>query len=367
MNNSTSSGNPISLLYKKPPFYSFIVTLTSCGLSLLGSLLIIITYLIWKDLQTTSRKLLLYLSLAELLSGIGIGYGTLRTFLTTQGMTGVECEIQSVVSTFATLSSLFWGVALTAYLYTTVVTVDSLSAAKALTHSLIICFGFPVVIVFLAVLFRGLGPTYSLTTVGWCWVDMTRTDAWLWMLLTGKVWEIAAYAIQIVLCILIRREIKKKCQEPCEAVMKGTIASMKIIDKKLFFIPLLFILLRIWGTIRFFLAVQGSAAVYNNVLTILQGIGDPAHGTVSFVLYFVCTLKTREKFRTELQGLCRFRIFTCWCPQRVRSKPQTAATFRYTLKGNLDERKSLLEEKNRTYSATDNVFAEYKPSRSISL
>ena len=148
MNNSTFSGNPISLLYKKPPHYSFIVTLTSCGLSLFGSLLIITTYLIWKDLQTTSRKLLLYLSLAELLSALGIGYGTLRTFMTTQGMTVAECEIQSVMTTFATLSSLLWGVALTAYLHTTVVTVDSVSAAKALTHSLIICFGFPAVIVF---------------------------------------------------------------------------------------------------------------------------------------------------------------------------------------------------------------------------
>ena len=67
-----------------------------------------------------------------------------------------------------------------------------------------------------AALLRGLGPTYSLTTVGWCWVDMSRTDAWLWMLLTGKAWEIVAYGLQIVLCIRIRREIKKKVKDtPC--------------------------------------------------------------------------------------------------------------------------------------------------------
>lgn len=45
--------------------------------------------------------------------------------------------------------------------------------------------------------------------MGWCWVNFDAEDRVLWMLLTGKVWEILAYVTLPVLYILIKKHINR--------------------------------------------------------------------------------------------------------------------------------------------------------------
>lgn len=45
--------------------------------------------------------------------------------------------------------------------------------------------------------------------MGWCWVNLDAEDRVLWMLLTGKVWEILAYVTLPVLYILIKKHISR--------------------------------------------------------------------------------------------------------------------------------------------------------------
>lgn len=93
------------------------VVLLSCVLSALGSGLLVATHALWPDLRSRARRLLLFLSLADLLSAASYFYGVLQDF------TGPswDCVLQGALSTFANTSSFFWTVAIALYLYLSIV------------------------------------------------------------------------------------------------------------------------------------------------------------------------------------------------------------------------------------------------------
>lgn len=111
--------------------YEQVVVLISCALSFLGSLLIILTYVIWTDLRTTPRKLLVFLSLADLLSAISYSYGVWKVFTEDS----LDCTVQGAISTFANTSSFFWTVAIAIYLYIFLV-----KSSQRLADSLVLYF-----------------------------------------------------------------------------------------------------------------------------------------------------------------------------------------------------------------------------------
>lgn len=94
-----------------------VIVLFSCALSFLGSSLIILTYIIWSDLRTTPRKLLVYLSVSDWLSAVSYAFGVWSVFRTNSA----ECVAQGAISTFANTSSFFWTVAIAVYLYVFIV------------------------------------------------------------------------------------------------------------------------------------------------------------------------------------------------------------------------------------------------------
>lgn len=93
------------------------VVLLSCVLSALGSGLLVATHALWPDLRTRARRLLLFLSLADLLSAASYFYGVLQDFAGPSW----DCVLQGALSTFANTSSFFWTVAIALYLYLSIV------------------------------------------------------------------------------------------------------------------------------------------------------------------------------------------------------------------------------------------------------
>ena len=93
------------------------VVLLSCALSALGSGLLVATHGLWPDLRSRARRLLLFLSLADLLSAASYFYGVLQDF---EGPSW-DCVLQGALSTFANTSSFFWTVAIALYLYLSIV------------------------------------------------------------------------------------------------------------------------------------------------------------------------------------------------------------------------------------------------------
>ncbi|XP_056364133.1 G-protein coupled receptor 157 [Oenanthe melanoleuca] len=269
--------------------------LLSCALSCAGSALLLGSHALWPELRTRPRQLLLYLSLADLLSALSYFYGVLRDFQHSSW----DCVLQGALSTFANTSSFFWTMAIALYLYLSIVR-GSPAGSGWLWGFHAVSWGVPLAITVAAVALRKIGYDASNVSVGWCWVDLEAEDRLLWMLLTGKLWEILAYVTLPVLYILIKKHINRAHAALSEyrPILPGAPALQpraSIADKKLILIPIIFIFLRIWSTVRFILTLCNSPAVQNSVLVVLHGIGNTFQGGANCIMFVLCTRVMRAR------------------------------------------------------------------------
>ncbi|KAB0343028.1 hypothetical protein FD754_019954 [Muntiacus muntjak] len=214
------------------------VVLLSCVLSAVGSGLLITTHALWPDLRSLARRLLLFLSLADLLSAASYFYGVLQDFEDSSW----DCVLQGALSTFANTSSFFWTVAIALYLY-------------------------------LCIVRTACGP---------------ETGRLLW-------------AFHVVRW---REELSE--YRPIVSEVHRLQRHTSVADKKLVLIPLIFICLRVWSTVRFVLTLCGSPAVRMPVLVVLHGIGNTFQGGANCIMFVFCT----RAVRTRLLSLC-----CCCTPQ----------------------------------------------------
>nr|XP_027803534.1 G-protein coupled receptor 157-like isoform X2 [Marmota flaviventris] len=292
------------------------VVLLSCALSALGSGLLVATHALWPDLRSRARRLLLFLSLADLLSAASYFYGVLQDF----SGPSWDCVLQGAVSSFANTSSFFWTVAIALYLYLSIVH----AARGPRTDRLLWAFhavswGVPLTITVAAVSLKKIGYDASDVSVGWCWIDLEAEDRLLWMLLTGKLWEMLAYILLPLLYLLVRKHINRAREALSEyrPILCDTHQlqrrSSSVADKKLVLIPLIFICLRVWSTVRFVLTLCGSPAVRIPVLVVLHGIGNTFQGGANCIMFVLCT----RAVRTRLVSLC----CCCCCSQPSTQSP----------------------------------------------
>ncbi|KAI4563121.1 hypothetical protein MJT46_010730 [Ovis ammon polii x Ovis aries] len=134
--------------------------------------------------------------------------------------------------------------------------------------------GVPLAITVAAVALKKIGYDASDVSVGWCWINLEAEDRVLWMLLTGKLWELLAYVTLPVLYLLIRKHIRRAHAElseyrPIVSEAHQLQHRTSVADKKLVLIPLIFICLRVWSTVRFVLTLCGSPAVRMPVLVVV--------------------------------------------------------------------------------------------------
>ncbi|XP_072552764.1 G-protein coupled receptor 157 isoform X1 [Salminus brasiliensis] len=276
--------------------YEQVVILLSCVLSFLGSLLIICTYATWGDLRTTPRKLLVFLSVADLLSALSYFYGVLRVFTSNTK----DCIAQGAISTFANTSSFFWTVAIAIYLYIFIVKSSQRLADSLVLYFHLISWGVPLAITVAALALQKIGYDASEVSVGWCWVSIQQDDHVLWMLLTGKIWEFLAYVMLPILYILIKSHIHKAHAalseyRPILATSPTSQSLSSMADRKLTLIPIIFIALRMWSTVRFLLMLTGSPARQNPVLVMLHGIGNTFQGAANCIMFVLCTRPVRAR------------------------------------------------------------------------
>ncbi|XP_056398964.1 G-protein coupled receptor 157 isoform X2 [Hyla sarda] len=180
-----------------------VIVLLSCALSFLGSLLIIFTHVRWPELRSRPRQLLLFLSVADLLSAASYFYGVLRDFENSSW----DCIAQGALSTFSNTCSFFWTMAVALYLYITIVQSHQSVAEHMVYWFHLISWGVPLVITVAAVCLQKIGYDASYVSVGWCWINIEAKDKLIWMLLTGKAWEILAYLVLPILYLQIKKHI----------------------------------------------------------------------------------------------------------------------------------------------------------------
>ena len=183
-----------------------VLTTSTAVLSLLGTLFVIISYFVWKDIQTKSRRILLYISVADFFTAVGTILGLWSSTNKT------VCAVQSAIGTLAVLCSFFWTVFMAVYLYVAISRKNTRAAQNLMMVFHILGWGVPALIVAIAVSTHKLGNNGDLVSSGWCWVslDMSWGQQVGWMLLAGKAWEIAASIVITVLYFLMKRNIKRE-------------------------------------------------------------------------------------------------------------------------------------------------------------
>ncbi|XP_048470821.1 G-protein coupled receptor 157 [Rhincodon typus] len=158
----------------------------------------------------------------------------------------------------------------------------------------------PLLITVAAVSLQKIGYDASDVSVGWCWVSIQAEDHVLWMLLTGKIWEFIAYITLPTLYILIKKHIYKAHEalseyRPILISSSSHHTRSSIADRKLTIIPIIFIFLRIWSTVRFILTLCNSPVVQNGMLVMLHGIGNTFQGAANCIIFVLCTQVVRAR------------------------------------------------------------------------
>uniref|UniRef100_U3IQY4 G protein-coupled receptor 157 n=1 Tax=Anas platyrhynchos platyrhynchos TaxID=8840 RepID=U3IQY4_ANAPP len=250
------------------------VVLVSCLLSCLGSCLLLCTHALWPELRTRPRQLLLYLSLADLLSALSYFYGVLQDF----DRTSWDCVLQGALSTFSNTSSFFWTMAIALYLYLTIVRGSPTGAG------LLCCFHAVRWVLPDAPVRRGFLNTFPLS---WCWIHLCLCP---------------------LICLFVHIFVfppsprKHAALSEYRPILSRTPLQPRtsIADKKLILIPVIFIILRIWSTVRFILTLCNSPAVQNSVLVVLHGIGNTFQGGANCIMFVLCTRVVRARLLSSL-------------------------------------------------------------------
>lgn len=295
--------------------HKIVVTL-SAGLSLCGASVIIGTFIAWEDFRSVSRKILVYISIADFLIAAGnlLGFWIHHAQLSSKNdFFDKLCEGQSFVTTTASLWSFFWTVYLAIFLYMVVVKKQRMIAEKSMTIFHFFAWGIPLALVGTALGFQKLSTRPdSIYTSGWCWVppDLGSSDQALWILVLGKAWEIAAYVLIFVFYFTLKYHIRKVLYNTGHLQSQNSVENAWKAEKRLTFVPVVFVLLRIWGTIRFFLYTYGGlirSSGFTRVLLYLHGIGDNSQGSANFLLFCLFT----ERFQSHVNNFAHSVVFNC--------------------------------------------------------
>ncbi|XP_033103009.1 G-protein coupled receptor 157-like [Anneissia japonica] len=285
-----------------------VTILISCVLSVIGSLLIICTFIIWRDLRTKARKLLVYLSITNFLASVGYAYGISNNLLKSNFFNSTECEVQSGITTFSETSSYLWTVAIATYIYASIVKSCRMVLDWLIRIFHLVCWGVPLVTVVVAVNFKVLGYDNSCTTAGWCWIHnfspKHKFEWMMWRLIGGKFWEMAAYFVLLILYFQINKCMCYQNQVADISNQRSVSAAADRIDHKLTAIPTIFLLLNIWSTLRFILTLCHKN-VSNPVLFLLHGVGDSFQGAANCIIFCFCNDIIRRRFMQSCGNLFR--------------------------------------------------------------
>ncbi len=210
-------GNLESFDIGRAPSY---VSLASSSLSCMGSILIVLTYFLLKDMRSGAQAIITLLAIADFFTAFGYIMGGVN-FLVNFKDKNVDnndcptftsiCEIQSFITTWSTMSSYCWNCILAFYFFLVVGYSNHKLANRLIPLYNIVAWIGPLFIVFPLLVLNKLGYSPYVAS-NWCYIkDMDYTtsiskkiDTIVYILIAGKLWEIICYVFILVLYIWIK-------------------------------------------------------------------------------------------------------------------------------------------------------------------
>ena len=253
----------------------------ACCLSILGASLIVFTYLAFPELRTTLRQILVNLSIADFLAasanlvGLCINFYKYLDKSTLQlddryNVLQYVCKVQAGVSVIGTLAALTWTLSIAVYMFMFIVLKRPELANKLLPLHYVLSWGCPILltVIFGSLDWLGFEPyttpgycdiraVYNKTHVNYAPVILRYTipvDLSVIILppifivircyLQKMVTHSCSYSNRMFNLLLFLSQVKKSSQS-----FAGSETAVKSADKKLIFVPLIFVVLRIWNVI----------------------------------------------------------------------------------------------------------------------
>ena len=201
-----------------------VTTIFSSFFSILGSLLIIITFVAFKEVRTVGRAILVFLAIADFFTALGYMFGAgvylhYRPKLEEEPPNGSYiplCKLQSFVTTVFPISSFLWTTSLAVYFFVAIVLRKVQMAKKMILVFHIMAWGIPLLVCIPAVATNILGPAESRSSASWCWVafDPHQPDKlvqfYMMEVVCGKFWEVMTCLVALSLCLIVKYTIFKR-------------------------------------------------------------------------------------------------------------------------------------------------------------
>ncbi len=211
-------------------------TVISSAGSIVGSLLIICTFLTWKDLRTVARMILVFLAISDLFTGLGYMFGAaiyIQYYYYTydhcsssgNATSGNDsnstnalpnsttyqrlCTAQSFFTTLMPMASFLWTANLAIYLFFSIMWQRIKFTRVLMIVFHVTAWGIPLVTCVAIVSTGYFGPSESRTSGGWCWITFdshhdSKIKYYVIEFMAGKMWEIGVCVLALVICIAVK-------------------------------------------------------------------------------------------------------------------------------------------------------------------
>ncbi|KAH3788210.1 G-protein coupled receptor 157-like [Dreissena polymorpha] len=304
------------------------LTGTSSVLSIAGAIIIFATYRFVPKEYNFTRKLLVYLTIADFITAVGNLVGVSRylhvywTKTQNQNYTGLTngtainstqennlqdlCRVQSFFTTASNLASFLWTFVIAFHLWATVIlkiTLTSRRIAHLIYH--VVCWGIPIAIV--CTVIPHLGENYRYGTGIWCDLSNSngnKPELELLMYRADIGWQLTSYVtscffyLHIIFYLFLH---KRSLQDASNNQFRKE-------DRNFLFVWFVLYALKLWGVIRFFLTAylnddmlqRPKTTTCLEILLIFQSYGASGQAFWNCVLFCFCDKTVRRK-------MCR-----CW-------------------------------------------------------
>jgi len=200
----------------------------------------ILSYILFKELRGNARQLLVWLSLADLLTAVVIALPLTGTHHLDKEID--FCNITAVIGIFCPVAAFLWTDCVAWYLYQVfnhaLETAEQTSRIFAVFH--VICWSIPAILSLVITIFDVEG--YNSNEFGeWCWVKDAGKYSVYWELVAGKAieWFSTIVFVPLFYFLTLRSLRKMSIREP----------KVQKFARRMGFVPLIFFIVRAWGSI----------------------------------------------------------------------------------------------------------------------
>ncbi|VDI80182.1 Hypothetical predicted protein [Mytilus galloprovincialis] len=158
-----------------------------------------------------------------------------------------------------------------------------------------------------------LGEDFGEVTGTWCWIksSLSNNDQITWMIISSIGWELVSYFVTCIMFLYLKGYMWRQKRRFNQRRFNDVSLRLRAEDENYLYLWLIGYLLRIWGTVRFFLFVSGNSsndkpfAGIDFALLHLESFGDSSKAFFTFLLFCIADKRTRQLLWNKI--CCRRR------------------------------------------------------------